>query len=43
MAGREAHRRDDNGNLTTALISLSIARGHSVDWHGYWRRWEIGA
>ena len=43
MAWREDHRRDDNGNLTTALISLSMARGHSVDWRGYWRRWEIAA
>ena len=40
MAWREDHRRDPNGALTDTVVRLGMTRGHSVDWRGYWRRWE---
>lgn len=40
MAWREDHRREDNSRLTSTIVSLGMARGPSVDWRGYWRRWE---
>jgi transposase-like protein len=40
MSWREDLRMTDNSQLTSQVIRLAMGRGHSVDWRGYWRRWE---
>jgi transposase-like protein len=40
MSWREDLRMRDNSQLTSQVIRLAMGRGHSVDWRGYWRRWE---
>jgi len=40
MSWREDHRMTDNSQLTNQVVRLTLGRGHSVDWRGYWRRWE---
>jgi len=29
--------------VRVAMVALTMGRGHSVDWRGYWRRWQHAA
>jgi hypothetical protein len=40
ISWREDNRKCDNSRLTGDVVRLTMTRGHSVDWRGYWRRWE---
>jgi hypothetical protein len=43
MSWREDMRATDNSRLTSEVAALTMNRGHSVDWRGYWRRWQHAA
>ena len=43
MSWREDMRATDNSRLTSEVVALAMGRGHSVDWRGYWRRWQHAA
>ena len=43
MGWREDRRVTDNSRLTSEVVALTMGRGHSVDWRGYWRRWQHAA
>jgi hypothetical protein len=43
MSWREDMRATDNSRLTSEGVALPLGRGHSVDWRGYWRRWQHAA
>ena len=43
MSWREDRRVTDNSRLTSEVVALTMGRGHSVDWRGYWRRWQHAA
>ena len=43
MSWREDLRATDNSRLTSEVAALAMGRGHSVDWRGYWRRWQHAA
>jgi transposase-like protein len=43
MSWREDRQVTDNSRLTSEVVALTLGRGHSVDWRGYWRRWQHAA
>jgi hypothetical protein len=43
ISWREDMRATDNSRLTSEVAVLAMGRGHSVDWRGYWRRWQHAA
>jgi hypothetical protein len=43
MSWREDLRATDNSRLTSEVVALTLGRGHSADWRGYWRRWQHAA
>ena len=41
MGWREDRRVTDNSRLTSEVVALTLGRGYSVDWRGYWRRMTL--